>query len=166
MDGIFRDLDFVFVYLDDILIASVEAATHVRHLHCVFQRLQSAGLAINNDKCLLGQSGFKFLGHQVNASGLLPLPGKIDSILAMQHPATKVGLQRFLGCVNFYHQFLPGIAAVVAPLHPLTSSVSTPKAVLEWTPSQVSALDCAKDRFAQAVTLSRDIYRCPCSVPS
>ena len=94
MDGIFRDLDFVFVYLDDILIASSDRHAHAHHLHQVFGRLQKAGLALNHDKCVLGEREVTFLGHRVHPDGLVPLPMKIDSISAMPQPATKVALQR------------------------------------------------------------------------
>ena len=40
-------------------------------------------------------------------------------------PNTKVGLQRFLSCINFFHRFLPGIANTLAPLHALTSAAKT-----------------------------------------
>ena len=50
MDSIFGDLDFVFIYLDDILISSESEAEHNRHLREVFKRLSKAGLAINVDK--------------------------------------------------------------------------------------------------------------------
>ena len=50
MDQIFGDLDFVFVYLDDILISSGNQEWHRKHLHEVFDRLHKAGLAINLPK--------------------------------------------------------------------------------------------------------------------
>ena len=132
MDSIFRDLPFTFVYLDDILVASPDQETHAVHLTTVFSRLHKAGLAINGEKCVLGASEVTFLGHRVSSSGLVPLPAKLDSIKSMQRPVTKVGLQRFLGCINYYHRFLPGIAGVLAPLHALAASVSRPKALLDW----------------------------------
>ena len=47
MDQICWDLDYVFVYLDDILISS---GTEEEHLQEVFKRLSKAGLAINLPK--------------------------------------------------------------------------------------------------------------------
>ena len=154
MDNVFRGLDFVFVYLDDILVASSDTHAHAHHLHQVFGRLQKAGLAINKEKSVLGATEVTFLGHRVHPDGLVPLPAKIDSISAMPQPATKVGLQRFLGCVNFYHRFLPGIAAVLAPLHSLTASATSPKSLLDWSSVHVTAFNMAKDRLAAAVRLT------------
>ena len=50
MDQIFGDLDFVFIYLDEILISSETEGKHCRHLQEVFKRLSKAGLAINLPK--------------------------------------------------------------------------------------------------------------------
>ena len=112
MDSVFRDLAFTFIYLDDILVASPDPETHKKHLHTVFSRLCQAGLAINGEKCVLGVPEVTFLGHRVSQAGIVPVPAKLDSIQAMQKPSTKVGLQRFLGCINFYHRFLPGLSLI------------------------------------------------------
>ena len=107
MDGILRGLPFIFVYLDDILVASPSVARHREDLRAVLSRLSSAGLKINRAKCTFGSHSVTFLGHTVNANGIVPLPKKVDAISNMEQPKTKVELQRFLGCVNFYHRFVP-----------------------------------------------------------
>ena len=48
MDRFGAGMDFVFVYLDDILIASVDEATHLHHIRSVLSRLQEFGLVINH----------------------------------------------------------------------------------------------------------------------
>jgi hypothetical protein len=58
MDRLGADLDFVFIYLDDILVASPDVETHKQHLHTVLQRLRQFGLVLNLEKCELG------LGHR------------------------------------------------------------------------------------------------------
>jgi hypothetical protein len=50
MDRLLAGLDFVFIYLDDIIIGSRSATEHSRHLRALFQRLQTAGLVINQEK--------------------------------------------------------------------------------------------------------------------
>ena len=120
MDGMLRGLSSVFVYLDDILVASLTAAQHVANLRSVLERLSGAGLKINASKCTLGASSVMFLGHTISAAGIVPLPSKIEAISAMTLPQTKVELQRFLGWVNFYHRFVPHLAEILAPLHTLT----------------------------------------------
>lgn len=40
----FRDLDFAFVYIDDILIASPSIEEHRKHLRTIFQKHKDFGL--------------------------------------------------------------------------------------------------------------------------
>ena len=51
MDSVLRDLPFLFVYLDDILIASASRTEHLSHLRTLFERLSMHGLIINPAKC-------------------------------------------------------------------------------------------------------------------
>ena len=51
IDDVCRDLDFVFLYLDDIRIASWSLAEHLQHLRTLFERLSRHGLVINPTKC-------------------------------------------------------------------------------------------------------------------
>ena len=43
MDKLFTGWNFVFIYLDDILIASKSFSEHIAHITQVLQRLQEAG---------------------------------------------------------------------------------------------------------------------------
>ncbi len=47
MNSVLGGLHFTFVYLDEILVASPDEATHQRHLEAVFAVLQQNGLIIN-----------------------------------------------------------------------------------------------------------------------
>ena len=153
MDGVLRGLPSVFVYLDDILVASPTPAQHLIDLRAVLERLSDAGLSLNRDKCVLGQSTVTFLGHSVSAAGIVPLPQRVDAIADMELPRTKVELQRYLGCVNFYHRFVPHLAEVLAPLHALTSSVPEQKSLLVWSPQQLQAFQKSKSALRSAVLL-------------
>jgi hypothetical protein len=116
MDSLFRGLDFVFIYLDDILVASGSREEHLQHLHAVFGVLQRAGLVINVDKSLFLQESIEFLGHQVNSEGIAPLASQVQAVHEFKRPGTQKELQRFLGLVNFYRRFLPSAARVLLPL--------------------------------------------------
>ena len=102
-----HSLDFVFVYIDDILVASEDEEMHKGHLHQLFQWLQEYDLEINISKCQFGRDSINFLGHRVTPTGITPLPDKVDAIKRYP-PAYYKGLQEFVGMVNFYHRLIPG----------------------------------------------------------
>ena len=69
MDMIFRDLDFAFCYIDDIIIFSHSHEQHQEHLQKVLERLRKFSLTINASKCNFGQSEVMFLGYVINQFG-------------------------------------------------------------------------------------------------
>lgn len=54
MDSIFRDMEFLFIYLDDILVFGISHEKHIEHLKLLFERLDKHDLLINKSKCVLG----------------------------------------------------------------------------------------------------------------
>jgi hypothetical protein len=88
MDRLFLDLPFIFVYLDDMLIASKSAEEHKQHLRAALQRLQENGLILNTEKCVWAQQLLEFLGHTVSAAGISPLPSRVQAIKDSPPPLT------------------------------------------------------------------------------
>ena len=56
MDNVCQGLTRVFVYLDDILVASEDTNQHLTDLTELFGRLDDHGLVIKRTKCVLGAS--------------------------------------------------------------------------------------------------------------
>ena len=110
------DLDYAFIYIDDILVASANSEKHEKHLRVVHQRLKEFSLRLKTSKCQFGQSELEFLGYQVNSEGLKQTPDKIQAIANFPKPTTVVELRRFLGLVNFYRRSLPHAAQIHEPL--------------------------------------------------
>jgi cleavage and polyadenylation specificity factor subunit 1 len=161
MDRLFRHLPFVFTYLDDHLIASKTLEEHLEHLSQFFTILQENGLTINPSKCVFAASSLKFLGHQVSAAGIVPLARHVTAIQDFPPPSDLKGLQRFLGMVNFYRQFLPSIAQVLQPLTDLLRG--NPK-VLAWSAEAAAAFIAAKAALVSVVPLSHPAPGAPISL--
>ena len=115
-DRIFRGLPFVFIYLDNVLVASRTRKLHIEHLWVVLELLVQNRLVLNLDKCSFVQHEIEYLGHKITADGIVPLRHHVDALLLQPHPQDVCGLQRFLGMINFYCCFLPMIARTLRPL--------------------------------------------------
>jgi hypothetical protein len=113
-------LDYVFSFLGDDRVFSKSRKQHWTHLRTLFTILAD-GLAFNLEKCVFAVSELDFLGHRISAAGVTPLRDKVQVILDFPKPADCKALQRFLGMMNFYCRFLPGI---VGTLNPLTAVLS------------------------------------------
>ncbi len=73
-------LDYCFVYLDDILVASRDHSQHVEHLKEVLSHLQAHGLVLNAEKCQLGVSEIDYQGHCIIATVIRPLADKVAAV--------------------------------------------------------------------------------------
>ena len=124
IDHVTRGLDFVFVYLDDLLITSPDHKTHKKHLRIIFARLAEYGIIIGPEKCQFGTTELSFLGHHVCAEGISPLPSAVDAIVNSVKPEKQRALRRYLGMVNYYHRFIPHCAAKLTPLNNLLTAAN------------------------------------------
>ena len=88
MDDIFGKLPFVVVYIDDILIFSKNRKEQMKHICTVLEILKKNGLIVKPEKCTWAQSSVEFLGHQVSAKGMSPLPAKVHAITKFPTPTT------------------------------------------------------------------------------
>lgn len=61
-----ENLNFVIIYLDDILIASNSIEEHLKHTSLLLQKLQKVGFKLNRGKCKFLKTEIKFLGHIFN----------------------------------------------------------------------------------------------------
>ena len=163
IDEVLRDLlqaedCRVFVYLDDILIASPSAAEHSKDLHDVCSRLARYGLHTAEDKCLFGVAELEFLGFKVTTEGIAPLHEKVAAIDRFPVPKNVKQLQAFLGMVNYYRHLLKGAARVLHPLYEATKPVASPawttsRPKFSWTSELNEAFTAAKRLLAEYTML-------------
>ena len=158
---VLRDLPFIFVYIDDILIASESTEEHELHLREVFARLRTHHLTVNLEKCVLNQPQVNFLGHVVNDQGIRPLPEKVAAIQQFPPPTTKLDVQRLLGMANFYRRFLPRLAHIIRPL---TNSLSFTTKEFTVTAEMISAVSQLKTSIANATMLVHPVRNATLSI--
>ena len=154
IDRTISGLDFVFGYLDDLLIFSPDEATHLVHLRQVLERLRQFGLVLNAGKCLFAQPSVEYLGHVVSSDGAQPLPVNVEAILSRPRPSTIKDLQGYLGMINFYRRFIPRAAAILLPLTNALRGDRKGSEAITWSPEMSSAFSAASSALSGVVTLA------------
>ncbi len=104
VNDVLRDMvdQFIYVYLDDILIFSSSLQEHVQHVRRVLQRLLENGLFVKAEKCTFHAQSVPFLGFIVSPEGVRMDPDRVKAVVNWPTPDSRKALLRFLGFANFY----------------------------------------------------------------
>lgn len=119
MDQILEGLEYVYCYLDDVLIAGKDFDDCKRKLFLVLERLNNANIKVNLDKCKFFVSQLDYLGHILSDKGLSPCPDKIATIQKARVPQNVTELKSFLGLINYYNKFIPNLSSKLFHLYNL-----------------------------------------------
>ena len=85
MSGLMATLEWIKVYLDDLLIITRgNFEDHLDKLRQVLQRLQDAGLRINADKSIFGSDEVEYLGYVLTRNGIKPQRSTVAEMLVIQ----------------------------------------------------------------------------------
>ena len=140
---------YIVIFFDDILIYSQSVREHVLHLETAFRVLMEGKFTLKLSKCSFAQRQIEYLGHIVSGKGVQPVPDKIQAVQQWPPPRTARSLRGFLGLTGFYHRFIKGYAAMVAPL----SSLLT-KEGFTWSPEASTAFQDLKNAVTNAPVLA------------
>ena len=116
MNKVLNELNFVFAYLDDIIIFSTTAEEHMKHIQIVIDRLKAAQLKLKKSKCAFFKKELYYLGHLLTTEGIKPQFEKVKAIHEMKPPNNPKGVREFLGMVGFYRKFINRFADAARPI--------------------------------------------------
>ncbi|KAK3540883.1 hypothetical protein QTP86_002978 [Hemibagrus guttatus] len=152
INDILRDMldQFVFVYLDDILIFSSSLQEHVIHVSKVLRCLLDNHLYVKPEKCEFHVTQVQFLGFIIKPGQIKMDPQKVQAVVDWPSPSSVKEVQRFLGFANFYCKFIRNFSSVTAPLSALTKGNI---AGFHWGPEAELAFNKLKCRFTSAPIL-------------
>ena len=157
MDNLFMNCEFVFVYLDDILIFSETEEQHLEHLEIVLKILQQNGLRLKIEKCQFFQSSIDYLGYNINDKGIKPTAAKIEQITHFPAPGDTQGLRRFLGMVNFYSRLIPNFAFKVLPLTDIMKNCNAKNIKIKLDENQQKCFEDIKQELANLTELAHPV---------
>jgi hypothetical protein len=127
----------VVAYVNDILIATKESLEkHHRQVSKVFQLLRDNHMCVQIERCIFDAKEVPFLGFMVSSTGLRMHPEKAEGIVKWPRPTNVKEVQQLLGLWTFYRRFVPGYAAIVAPITDLLRGKSKN---IKWAEAQEAA---------------------------
>lgn len=93
---------YVFVYLDDIVVATKTLEEHFRLLRIVAERLRKAHLTISLDKSRFCRKQVSYLGYLLTEEGVAIDSARIEPILNYARPKCVKDIRRLLGLAGVY----------------------------------------------------------------
>ena len=99
------DLDYVLVYIDNILLLQRHGETeedHFKKMEIVLKQLNDIGFQTNLRKSFFMQKEVENLGVLLTTDGIRPQPKKIEATTRIKPPTNSKQLKQFLSMVNFY----------------------------------------------------------------
>ncbi|KAL0308951.1 UNVERIFIED_CONTAM: putative enzymatic polyprotein, partial [Sesamum radiatum] len=103
MDNLFKDyFEFMFVYIDDILIASKSMKDHIKHIEIFSDACYKEGLVLSEKKATIAINKIKFLGVLIDEIGIELQEHIVEKIHNFPDVLKdKKHLQSFLGSGEF-----------------------------------------------------------------
>ena len=153
MDDVLKPLltttNEIFVYIDDIILATTTFDRHLQLLEKTFQLLTSVNLKIRPSKCLLASDSAIVLGHRISNGTITPDERKIKAIVDLPPPTNSKEVQKVLGIFTYLRSYIPNFSTKVAPLTKLISKHTA----FEWNNEQQLAFEHVKKVLTTAPTL-------------
>lgn len=147
----------VFVYLDDIIIATDTIEKHFEILKTLANRLTNAGLTISPDKSRFCMKSLNYLGYIITDGGIEPDPEKTAAVHNYAQPQNIKDVRRLIGLAGWYRRFIPNFSLITAPLSEMTKKGRK----FEWTIEAENALQTIKNVLISKPVLANADYSKP-----
>jgi len=105
MNHIFADYlveGWLIIYMDDLMVYSVDLEEHISRVHLVLQCLREHKLGVKLEKCIFCAPQAKYLGLIVGEGQILMDPVKLTAINDWKSPTSVSAVRSFMGFCNFY----------------------------------------------------------------
>ena len=153
MNELLRDLiniGKVVAFIDDVIIGTESEEGHDELVAEVIKRLEKNDLYVKPEKCKWKVREVGFLGVVIRADGIKIEEEKVKGVLDWPVLKCVKDVQKFLGLVNYYRQFIEGFASIARPLHDLVKKDWK----WNWTEKQEEVFRELKERFTKELVLA------------
>lgn len=150
MNRVFSNINYIVIYMDDILIPASKFEEGLSRLEEVLKVLSEAGLTLKLKKCNFFQKEVDFLGFHVSGEGIRPGSRKTIAISNFPVPRNIHEVRRFIGLASFFRRFIKDFALLACPLTNLLKS----KFEFKWTDEQAKAFNTLKEKLVERPVLA------------
>jgi hypothetical protein len=152
---VLQSLPGQFNISDDIIVFGKDQAEHDVRLAAVLERLNSAGLTLNVEKCEFSKTDMDFFGIRVTAEGITMQEHKFAALKHAKAPTSASEVRSLLGLASYSSRFITDYATTVAPLRELTQK----NVPWRWTEVEQEAFENLKDAVINKTTAYFDKNR-------
>ena len=152
MNELLRDLintEKVAVFIDDVIVGTETEEGYDELVVEVIKRLEENNLYVKPEKYKWKVREVEFLGVVIGPEGIKMEKEKVKGVLEWPTPKCVKDIQKFLGLVNYYCQFIEDFASIARPLHDMVKKDKR----WEWTEKQEGAFRELKKRFIKEPVL-------------
>jgi hypothetical protein len=140
----------IFIYVDDIVVASKNKEDHLTDLAETFANMRDTRLRLNPEKCIFGVRQGKILGYLVSHRGIEANPTKIQAIINMTPPQSTRDVQRLTGRLATLNRFISKSAERSLPFLKTLHGAKD----FTWGPEQAAAFASLKQHLSDLAILT------------
>ena len=130
---------------DIIVVTRGDRKEHEKKLFDVLKKLEDAGYQASERKSEFFLKSTKWLGHEIDETGIKPNKEKVKAILELKHPENQKQLKSFLGAIQYLAKFLPRLSEKTDRLRKLLKKDS----VWNWGKQQDEDFNSIKEMLTE-----------------
>ena len=111
-----------------MILAATTPAEHDAIARKVLDRAQQKNVKFNPNKIQWKVEEVKYMGHVLTSAGVRQDEVKVQAVLELPTPQSRLELQRVLSVVNYLGRFIPNMSTITTPLRRLLKK----DAAWEW----------------------------------
>ncbi len=155
LDFVVQGIPGVYVYIDDVVIATDTEDEHIRALQSVFNRFRKYNLKCRPKKVQLVTNEINYLGYNLTQNkGIRAGAAKIVCIQKQVPPTSVSEVRQFLGLCSFFRRTIPHFATKATPLTQLTRKDS------KWKEGDLPA-----EALKAFYSIKQELIQRPCLQP-
>jgi hypothetical protein len=140
----------IFMYVDDIIVASKNKEDHLADLTETFANMRDARLRLKPEKCVFGVRQGKILGYLVSHRGIEANPTKVQAITNMTPPQSTRDIQRLTSRLAALNRFISKSAERSLPFLKTLCGAKD----FAWGPEQAAAFASLKQHVTELAILT------------